>query len=327
MSAKLLITGATGYIGGRLADFYVHQSLELRLLVRNPERLDSEVRNHCEMAVGDITRPETLAEAFQGVEEVIHVAGLLGQWGMPYQQIREVNVRGTEHVVQAACRQGIKRFIHVSAGGVTGPVTTTPADESFPPRPRTDYEKSKWEGERRALEIASHEELDLLVVRPTFTYGPGDPHKLALFQTIQKGRFAFIGNGRSTVSPVFITDLIAGLDLALKSNVQGTSINITGPHPVEKRDLIWGIADALGVRRPSLNIPVVAAMAVASVCEISARLLRFQPPLTKSRVLALSRNWGYNGEKATQLLGYQPQVDLARGLQETVAWYREQEWL
>lgn len=326
MPGKLLITGATGYIGGRLARYYQEHGASLRLLVRNPERLDSRLRS-CEIVVGDLCRVDSLADALQGVGEVIHAAGLLGRWGMPYEQARRVNALGAEALVRAAARNGVRRFIHLSAGGVTGPVSPSPADETWPPQPRTDYEKSKWEGEQRALEAAQEEELSLLVVRPTFTYGPGDPHKLELFRAVQKGRFAFIGNGLSTVSPVFIDDVILGIDLAVKSDLSGTSVIIAGPGPVSKRELIWGIADALEVKRPRLKIPAGAAMLLAYTCEQVAGMLKCQPPLTCSRVLALSRNWGYSCEKAQLLLGYEPQTDLAHGLQMTVAAYRELGWL
>jgi dihydroflavonol-4-reductase len=327
MSGKLLITGATGFIGGKLAEHYLRLGAPVRLLVRVPKRLDPHLKDSCEIALGDLTRPETLTEALAGVEEVIHSAGLLGRWGMPYHQLLEANAVGVENLVRAACQEGVSRFIHLSAGGVTGPLGTTPADETYSPQPRTDYERSKWEGERRALEMAACENLNLLVIRPTFTYGPGDPHKLDLFRAVLKGRFVFIGNGLSTVHPVYIDDVVRGIDLALKSDLQGTTVIIAGRRPVTKRELIWGIADVLGVQRPRRKIPVGLAVPAAHLCELAATVLRFQPPLTQSRVLALSHNWGYNCEKAALLLGYQPQMDLAQGLQETVAWYRERGWL
>jgi nucleoside-diphosphate-sugar epimerase len=327
MAGKLLITGATGFIGFKLAEFYTRRGMSLRLLVRDPARLHPELTKCCEIIIGDLTQPESLTPALRGVDSVIHAAGMLGHWGMTYQQLWEINVIGSENLVQAACRERVSRFIHLSAGGVTGPVESNPADETFPPRPRTDYERSKWEGEQRVLEIAADHNFNLLVVRPTFTYGPGDPHKLELFRAVQKGRFAFVGRGLSTVSPVFIDDLIKGIDLALGSDLRLTSVILAGDRPVTKRELIWGIADTLEVKRPRLMIPAGLAMLAAYLCEFGAGILKFKSPLTASRVLALSRHWGYSIEKADLMLGYQPGMDLARGLQLTVGWYREQGWL
>jgi nucleoside-diphosphate-sugar epimerase len=136
-----------------------------------------------------------------------------------------------------------------------------------------------------------------------------------------------VGRGLSTVSPVYIDDLIKGLDLALDSDLRQTSVILSGPRPVTKRELIWGIADTLGVNRPKLMISTRFARMAAMGCEVAAGILKFQPPLTKSRVSALSHNWGYSHDKAELLLEYHPEMDLAHGLQITVEWYRKQGWL
>lgn len=324
---KLLITGASGYIGGKLAKYYLEEGTDVRLLLRRPDRLPSNLKERCSWVQGDITQPETLPAAVEKVEAVISAAGLLGNWGLPYQKLFEVNVTGALNLIQAAFNAGVCRFIHLSAGGVTGPLCKDLANETYSPAPVTDYERTKWEGEKRALEEALKENLNLLVVRPTFTYGPGDPHKLNLFRAVKKGRFAYIGNGYSTVHPVYIDDLVVGIDSALKSNLKQTSIIIGGPAPVTKRQLVEGIANALGVRKPTLFVPVFMAEILANVCELTAGILRFNPPLTKSRVLALSKNWGYDIRKAREELGYQPQIDLQEGLRRTVSWYQERGWL
>lgn len=323
---SLLITGATGYIGGKLAKYFENKDREICLLVRNKEGLSPGLKKSCRVVLGDITFPETLVNAVQSVDTVIHAAGLQGHWGLTYRQLYEVNVRGTLNMVRASFENGVRRFIHLSAGGITGPLSGVPADETYNPEPRTDYEKTKWEGEKRALDLAEKEDLNLLVIRPTFTYGPGDPHKLKLFQVIKKGWFFFIGDGLSTIHPVFIEDLIMGIELGLNSSLQKTSLIIGGPKPVTKRELVFGIADALGVSRPRLKLPVVIAEFAAWCCETSARILKFTPPLTRSRVLSLSRNWGYSIEKAKRELGYQPKYDFKEGLRLTISDYQERGW-
>jgi dihydroflavonol-4-reductase len=325
--SEVLITGATGYIGGKLAEFYASSGKRIRLFVRNPEKLPAFLRESCEISVGDITRPEALAAACENVAAAIHAAGLLGKWGTPYEEMRRVNVEGVEALLTAAQAAGVRRIVHLSAGGVTGPLGSQPADETYPPAPVTDYERSKWEGERRALECARRLRLSLIVVRPTFTYGPGDPHKLNLFRAIQKGMMVFIGDGASTTHPVYIDDLVVGIDAALNSRVENTVVILGGEHPVTKRELIWGIADALGVKRPKIRIPVTLGNILAGCCETAAKVLYFDPPITRSRVLMMSRNWGYSIQRARELLNYRPQVSLQEGLRRTIAWYREHGWL
>lgn len=324
---SMLITGASGFIGGKLADYYSNKLSGVRLLVRNPEKLPESLRQNAEVFIGDLTSPDTLTSALQGVDAVISAAGLLGAWKLSYQQLFEANVQGIENLVLAASGAGVKRFIHLSAGGVTGPVGSNPVDESYSPSPRTDYERTKWEGEKRVLELAQNRDLNLLVIRPTFTYGPGDPHKLNLFRAVRKGRFAFIGNGLSTVHPVYIDDVVRGVDKALESDRTGRSYIIGGPQPMTKRELVYGIADRLGVRRPTVKLPVPVANSLAVCCEAMARLFEFEPLLTRSRVLALSGNWGYSIRHAQDDLDYTPLVDLTEGLNRTVDWYQERGWL
>ncbi len=324
---SLLITGATGYIGAKLAEYYIHSGYEVRLLVRDPAGLTAELKNKCQIVIGDLCRPATLDNAVRGVNAVIHAAGKLGHWGTTLKQLHDVNVQGSMNLVRAAHEASVKRFIHLSAGGVTGPVGVEPADESYKPAPVTPYERTKWEGEVSVMEFAVKKDMSLLTVRPTFTYGPGDPHKLALFKAVKSGRYAFIGDGLSTVHPVYIDDLIAGIDLSLKSNLKQESIIIGGTEPITKRELAYGIADALKVRRPTMKIPAFAANVIARTFELSSTVFKFNPPLTRSRVLALARNWGYSISKARAELGFEPRVELADGLHRTVNWYREQGWL
>ncbi len=324
---KILITGATGFIGRNIAEYYLRRGWEVRLLVRDDARLSQELKRNAEVVCGDLTQPDTLTEAVRDVSAVINAAGLLGHWGVSYEQLAAVNVGGVLNLLTASSSAGVPRFLHLSAGGVTGPVGADPADETFPPRPVTAYERSKWEGEKQALQWADSRDADLLVVRPTFTYGPGDPHKLPLFRAVKKGRFAFIGDGLSTVHPVYIDDLVRGIDLALYSDLRGESVILGGPKPVTKRELIYAVADVLGARRPTLRLPTFVAETLAAGLETAAKVLPYTPPLTKSRVLALSRNWGYSIAKAKDALGYEPQVDLQEGLRRTVLWYREHGWL
>jgi len=289
--------------------------------------LSPELQEGVEVVGGDLERPETLGPVVEGVGVVIHAAGMLGHWGLPYQALWNVNVQGTENLIRAAAQAGVSRFLHLSTGGVSGPKGFQPTDETCPPNPYTDYERSKWEGECRAVEVAAEVNLPLLVLRPTFTYGPADPHKLGLFRMVQKRLFFFIGDGLSTVTPVYIDDLVQGIDLALKSGMDSECFILGGERPVTKRELVWGIADALQVSRPALKVPAPVGWVLARGCEAAASVFRLDPPLTRSRIMALSRCWGYSIDYARRKLGYEPKVNLEEGLRRTAQWYRGHQWL
>jgi dihydroflavonol-4-reductase len=315
----VLVTGASGFIGGRLAAALVSEGRRVRALVRDPGRFAPAPG--IESFAGDLLRPESLIGIEDGVEVVVHCASLLGKWGTPDALIRQVNVDGTLHLLERFAGRPLRRFVHLSAGGVTGPTDRRVVDETYDCRPATTYERTKLEAERAVLDRSVRLGVPAVVVRPTFTYGPGDPHKLALYRAIRRGRYAFIGDGESVNHPVHVDDLIRGILLAIERARIGEVYIIGGPEPVTKRAMAYAIADALGVRRPFLRIPRSVAVSVAPPLEALGRLLGFEPILTRSRVMMMAGNFGYSIAKARRELGYEPHVTLRDGIAETIVRY------
>ncbi|MCP3978209.1 MAG: NAD-dependent epimerase/dehydratase family protein [bacterium] len=317
--SRVLITGATGFIGARLVPALLEAGYRVRALVRDPARAAD--LGDAEIAQGDLLRPESLAGVESDVDVVVHCASILGKWGTPESEIHRVNVTGTQNLLDRFSDRPLRRFLHLSAGGVSGPVATRSVDESYVCRPATAYERTKLTAEQAVLASAG-DGLAATVVRPTFTYGPGDPHKLALFRAVKKGRYAFVGDGLSVNHPVFIEDLVRGILLALEHASSGEVYIIGGPQPETKRDLIYAIADGLGVTRPRLRIPRGIAWPAACVLEAVGRALGFEPILTRSRVMMMADNFGYSIDKARRELGYEPRMELRPGIERTIESYR-----
>jgi nucleoside-diphosphate-sugar epimerase len=317
-----LVTGATGFIGGRIVPALLARGYRVRVLVRDAARaaLPAEV----ERFEGDLCRPATLAGIERGVDLVVHAASLLGKWGTPEALMREVNVEGPSLLLRRFAGAPLRRFVHLSAGGVTGPLPAGAADEGYDCRPATAYERTKLEGERRVLATGLELGLPVIVVRPTFTYGPGDPHKLALFRAVRRGRYVFIGDGESVNHPVFIDDLIAGLMLAIERGRPGEVYIVGGERPVTKRELVNTIADALGVPHPRRGIPVGLARVAAAALELAGRTFGFEPILSRSRVMMMADDFGYSIAKARRELGYEPSTGLPEGIAATVESYRRE---
>ncbi len=323
---RVLVTGATGFIGRCLVNRLLSREHKVRVLVRATSNI-RELDGDAETATGDLTNEESLREALKGVDVVYNCAGLLGKWGLTEKKLHAVNVAGVQNLLAACLCSHVQHIIHLSAGGVTGPLPNGPVDETYPCRPSTPYERTKWQGEQMALEMARNHRLPLTVVRPTFTYGPGDPHKLALFRAVRKRTFAFVGNGESTIHPVYIDDLLDGLELCAGKGPQGSVYILGGERPVSKKELIHQMASSLKISSPKLSLPVLPTNLAASVLETVCRVLPFEPPLTRSRVLMLSKNWGYSIDKARRELGYGPRVSLNDGIRRTVGWYQERGYL
>jgi len=318
---KHLITGATGYIGGQMARRLHSKRENVICLTRNGKRVDD-----LPVIDGDLLLPSTLVNACGHADIVIHFAGALGR-GLTPKMISDVNVNGTLNLIHAAKSAGVKYFLHISSGAVVGPREGAPADEKTSCYPYTPYEISKYKGECKALELAQELNLPLGVARPTFTYGPGDPHKLLMFKLIKKGFFFYIGKGYSTNHPVYIDDLLDGIELMLDKKPKQEVYILGGPKPVTKRNWAETIAQELNVQPFFFRFPEKPTWLGAIVMEGLGKLILLELPLTRSRILAMSKNWGMDISKAKTELGYSPKIDLKEGVRKTVSWYRQNKWL
>jgi len=216
----------------------------------------------------------------------------------------------------------LRRFIHISAGGVTGPAAETVVDETCPCHPVTAYEKTKYQAEKKILLLSERRHLPTLAVRPTFVYGPDDPHKLSLFRAVKNRRFVFIGNRHSFITPVYIDDLVTGILLALKNGSTGEVYIIGGRQPVTKQVLVETIAAALGVKCAGISVPRRPAWICALGLEFVGRMLHIEPLLTRSRVSMMSDNYGYSVQKAMRELRYRPKIEIKQGIPKTVDGYQ-----
>ena len=315
------MTGGSGFIGGRLACALLDAGLRVRVLSRAPSQLAG--RAAPEIFIGDLRDEASLAGIEEGVTHVFHAAALLGTWGTPDADLVEVNVRGTARLLaRFSSSSSLRQFVHVSAGGVTGPMDHVPADEETPCRPVTAYERTKYEAELLALSRAADMGIPLVVARPTFTYGPGDPHKLPLFRAVRRGHMVFLDGGMSVNHPAYIDDVIEGLLLVSSRGRNRDVYIIGGTRPVSKREFVFAIADALGAPRPRVSIPSWAARPAARGMEALGSVLGFEPILTTSRVLMMSGNFGYSIEKAVREVGFLPRTDITKGIHDTVDYYR-----
>lgn len=330
---RVVITGATGFIGGAVARRLSAEGADVVALMRSESNRNGLRDLPLTWREGDITDPATLDSAFDGADWVIHAAGQLGRAGIPEAGYRLINGEGARNVFAAvaAARAAGRlpdgaRLLHVSSGGVLGPLPRRNpqilVDESTRPAPSNAYERSKTLAEQYAREFALTGE-PLIVARPEFVYGPGDLHVLGLFRAIERGVFFYVGSGDNTCHPTYIDDLIDGLLLCLRSGRPGQTYQITGPRPATFRELARTIADELGVRRPWLRVPRGAAWLGAAGLEAAGKLTgRDDVPLSRAGVAFFSENRRSTFAKAHRDLGYTPGVDLAEGVARSVAWYR-----
>jgi nucleoside-diphosphate-sugar epimerase len=325
---RVALTGASGYTGGRLLEALRSRGDEVAVLVRPPsvsDRLRSLASRVVEGTLGD---PAAASRLVEGVDAVVHVAAVYRTAGHPDAYYREVNVVGTERLLEAASRAGVRRFVHTSTVGVHGHVERPPADETAPFAPGDIYQATKAEAEALALEFHRERGVPVAVVRPGAIYGPGETRLLKLFRAIAHGRYAIVGTGRTFYHPVFIDDLVDGFLLALdRPEAVGESILVCGPSYASQADLAALVARHTGGRVLPFRIPARPIQWAGDIVEALCVPLGLEPPLHRRRVDFWTKSRAFTIEKARRLLGYAPKVDLDEGIARTAAWYREAGWL
>jgi dihydroflavonol-4-reductase len=321
---RALVTGATGFTGSHLVQELVRSGQSVRALARNPGRARS-LPTEVDVMTGDITDPSVVERAVKGCDVVYHLAASFREAGIPDSRYREVHVDATRRLLEAARAEGVTRFVHCSTIGVHSHIANPPADETCPHQPGDIYQQTKSEGERVALAFAREHGFPLSVVRPATIYGPGDLRLLKLFRAIARRRFAMIGRGEVFLHMVHVDDLVRGFRLAAeRPEAVGEVFIIAGDQYVTLNELSERIARVWNVPPPRLHLPVWPFYLAGALCEAVCVPLRVEPPIFRRRVAFFTKSRGFTIDKARRLLGYEPQVDLQAGLQQTAAWYRQQ---
>ena len=324
---RVALTGATGYTGGRLlarlrADG--HQVAALARATARPPAGAPGVR----WVEGDLTDADALKRLVEGVDAVVHLAAVYRTAGHPDSYYHDVNVGGTERLLDASARAGVRRFVHTSTVGVHGDVKEPPADETAPIAPGDIYQQTKAEGEAIAFDYHRRRGLPVAVIRPAAIYGPGETRLLKLFRAIARGRYAIVGSGRPFYHPVYIEDLLDGYRLALeRPEAAGEAFIIGGPRYVSQAELAALVARHTGGRVLPFRIPAAPLQWAGDLCEAICVPFGVEPPLHRRRVDFWTKSRAFSIGKARRVLGYAPRVDLDEGVARTAAWYREAGWL
>lgn len=322
MPRTILVTGATGFTGGHLARRLAAQGESVRALVRDAARAQSLAADGIDVRVGQITSLSDVIAAARGCDQIHHIAAVFRTAGHPDSYYREVNVGGTQNVLEAARRLGCERVVHCSTGGVHGHIANPPASESYPFGPGDIYQRTKLEGEL-AVSAAARRGQRVAIVRPGPIYGEGDLRFLKLYRAVARGVFVMIGTGTPKLHMVHIDDLVDGILLCSTSDAAlGEVFILAGPDAPTLSEIVRDIARALGVAQPRWRIPVWPVTAAGFLCESICVPLRIDPPLHRRRVAFFTHHREFDCSKAARLLGYAPRVTSADGIARTAEWYR-----
>ncbi|MDQ1457326.1 MAG: hypothetical protein QOH28_2946 [Actinomycetota bacterium] len=324
----VLVTGATGFLGGSLVRRLLLEGVRVRALVRSQPKATELTRQGVEVVVGDLDDEVAVGAALDGVTVVYHVAGKLLEPGEPADEYRKTHVEGTMRLIKC-CRRHIplERFVHCSTTGVLGTTGDQPADETTPMRPTNIYEETKADAEL-AVSAASREGFPAVIARPGLVYGPGDLHLVGFFRTVLRRRFRPIGGQTVWLHPIYIDDMTeAFVRCGVGAAAVGESFHFAGPEHVSLERLATAIAESGGTTVPRGRIPLPVARLAAAFGDALPARVRHAAPLTTNRLEFLTHSRVYCVAKAERLLHFAAQTDLPTGIANSSAWYREHGYL
>ena len=285
---KVLVTGGTGFLGGRLVEKLVlEHDAHVRVLVRNFARAARIARFDIEMVGGDVTNFNDVRTAMANCEFVFHCA--YGNRGDEEAQ-RRVNVMGTENVLRAVQSLGVHRVVHVSTISVYGITPDGTLDESAERKPDGDvYSETKLAAEKLALRLAREDGLPVTVIQPTVIYGPwGDVWTIQPLRQMREGAIILVNGGDGLSNAVYVDDVVQAMLLAAKSeDAVGETFLIAGPDNPTWRDF-YGMYEHMLGTTATVTMTLAEAGAYArkqkcarSIRQVGLEILRQQPDVRR----------------------------------------------
>lgn len=318
---RVLVTGASGYLGGAVASALAARGDEVRTLQRRPSGVEGAVD-----VLGDVTDAARVRTAVEGMDAVVHLAAKVSLAGA-VADFDRINVGGTRTVLDEARAAGVRRIVHVSSPSVAHAGASLMGDPALPADPdhtRGDYARTKAAGERVAL-AADAPGFAVVVVRPHLVWGPGDPQLVGrIVERARQRRLPLIGNGSALIDTTYIDNAVSALVAALDraDAVHGRSYVVTNGEPRPVAELLAGICTACGAPAPSWRVPPAVARSAGSVVEAAWRIRpgRDEPPMTRFLAEQLSTAHWFDQRSIRADLEWSPTITIDEGLARLAAW-------
>ncbi|TBU96456.1 NAD-dependent epimerase/dehydratase family protein [Phytopseudomonas dryadis] len=324
---RILVTGASGFIGGRFARFALEQGLDVRVSGRRQDAFDHLLRRGAEFVPGELADPALALDLCEGIEAVVHCAGAVGVWGS-YQHFHQGNVLLTENVIEACLKRHVRRLVHLSSPSIyfDGDAHVGISEEQLPKRFSNHYAATKFLAEQR-LFGAQEFGLEVVALRPRFVTGAGDTSIFPrLIEMQRKGRLAIVGNGLNKVDFTSVHNLNEALLSALLAAgpALGKAYNISNGAPLPLWDVINYVLRRLDLPPVTRHVPYALAYGAATLNEAVCRVLpgRPEPSLSRLAVAVMARDFSLDISRARHYLDYEAASGLWPALDEFCRWWQ-----
>lgn len=322
----MLVTGATGFIGSRLAAALARDGVEVCGLVR-PETIGRFSGLFPGFAIrpvtGDLLVPSSLRDSCRGIACVFHLASFAH--GEDDELHYRVTVEGTRALLDEAVRQGVERFVFVSSVKAMGEGAHDCLEEASPCWPQTAYGRAKLEAEQLVLEAGRRHGMHVAILRLPLVYGPGQKGNLVrMIEAVARGRFPPLPETGNRRSLVHVDDVVQALRLAAeRGEANGQIYIVTDSEVYSTRQIYMLVCQALGRPVPRWSVPSWALRAAGRVGDIGGRLLGRRLPVNSEAVGRLLDSACYRPDRIMRELGWRPRHDLPGSIPEMVAAWRE----
>ncbi len=335
-TAKVLVTGASGFIGTRLVQKLVDRGNRVRALSRRdrfdplpgfpPKQARPLDHENVEVVRGDITDAESVDRATEGCQYVFSLAGLAQNWAKDMNLFYEVNVQGTRNVLDAVQKHRVERVVVTSTVVTLGPsrgATLRTEDElRITSQFFTEYERTKYHGEQLALKRAE-EGGPVVIVNPTRVYGPGylvEANSVSkMIDMYDRGLMPFtLNGGRNFGNWALVDDVADGMILAMEKGRLGQKYLLGGEN-ASLEQILELVDEITGRRHFQLSIPSGLALSLAWCLKKRAEWFGIHPVMTPGWIRTFLADWAYSTEKSERELGYRG-TPLAEGVRLTYDW-------
>jgi len=281
----ILITGGTGFVGRHFIRRARAEGIAVRALIRDPRKAQALKNLDVDLVQGDISDKSALESAAAGADSVVHLVGIIQE--APHVTFHGIHVEGTRNVLNAAQANGVRSFLYLSALGARPDAAST-------------YHKTKWGAE----ELVRKSGIPFSIVRPSLIYGSNDGFTTRLTEAIKLSPFLpIIGSGQSRVQPISIDDVVSCMLKAVTDRaLLNATYEIGGPEQLTYQEITVVLANAMGIHRPVLHLPL-------PLMRIAARLLELAlpvPPLTTDQLTMLQENNICDMRDIREVFGVEP---------------------
>lgn len=322
---SVLVTGATGFVGGHLVAHLLAQGARIKVLVRDPQRLPAAWRERVQVCQGDLSHPVSLRDAVQGVGWVFHCAANVQTWGSA-EDYEAVNVQGLRNLLEALAPRAsdLQRFVHISTVDVYG-FPKTACDEACAPKfPGFGYGDSKLRGELLLRDMAPKLQLPYTVLRPANVMGPGSPFIERVGRELRNGLMLRVSGGCADAGFLYVDNLIDTLLWAgLAPQAQHEVFNVVDPQPVTWRQLLEDLRQSIHGKGWIIDMPYPLAAAAGTMLALPYRLLGSprEPLLHPLIVKIFGRTCGHRAAKLAAAGCPMGRVSYHQGMAESARWF------